>query len=79
MRVMRSIIGCLVGLVSVGDASAESLIEGWVRLASGQPAIGAQVRLFVATDLSRSTRATTDENGYFALPLAALSTTALPQ
>ena len=76
---MRSIIGYLIGLILVGDASAESLVKGRVRLASGQPAVGAQVRLFVATDLSRSIRATTDENGYFALPLAALSPTALPQ
>ena len=79
MRVMRSIIGCLVGLVLVGDASAESLVEGWVRLASGQPVGGAQVRLFAATDLSRSIRATTDETGYFALSLAALSTNVLAE
>ena len=68
-----------MGLLLVVGASAETLIEGRVRLASGQPVGGAQVRLFAATDLSRSIRATTDENGYFALPLAALSTTALPQ
>ena len=76
---MRSIIGCLIGLILVGDASAESLVEGWVRLASGQPAIGAQVRLFAATDLSRSIRTTTDETGYFALSLAALSTNVLAE
>ena len=76
---MRSIIGCLMGLIFVGDASAESLVEGRVRLASRQPVGGAQVRLFAATDLSRSIRATTDENGYFALPLAALSPTSQPQ
>ena len=49
--VMRSIIGCLIGLILVGEASAESLVEGRVRLASGQPVGGAQVRLFAATDL----------------------------
>ena len=76
---MRSIIGCLIGLILVGNVSAEPLVEGWVRLASGQPVGGAQVRLFAATDLSRSIRATTDETGYFALPLAALSPTAQPQ
>ena len=76
---MRSIIGCLIGLILVGDARAEPLVKGWVRLASGQPVGGAQVRLFAATDLSRSIRATTDESGYFALPLAALSPTAQPQ
>ncbi len=68
-----------MGLILGTGASAESLVEGRVRLASGQPVGGAQVRLFAATDLSRSVRTTTDENGYFALPLAALSTTALPQ
>ena len=76
---MRSIIGCLIGLLLVVGASAEMFIEGRVRLASGQPVGGAQVRLFAATDLSRSVRATTDENGYFALPLAALNTTVLPE
>ena len=76
---MRSIIGCLIGLILVGNASAEPLVEGLVRLASGQPVVGAQVRLFASNDLSRSIRATTDESGYFALPLAALSPTAQPQ
>ena len=37
------------------------------------------MRLFAPTDLNRSIHATTDEKGYFALPLAALSTTALPE
>ena len=68
-----------MGLLLVGDASAETFIEGRVRLASGQPVGGAQVRLFAATDLSRSVRAITDENGYFALPIAALNTTVLPE
>ena len=76
---MRSIIGCLIGLVLVGDASAESLVEGWVRLASGQPIANAQVRLFDATDLRRSVRAITDETGYFSLSLAALSTNVLSE
>ena len=82
---MKFIIGCLTGLILGSSASAELLVAGWVRLASGQPTVGAQVRLFAATDLSRSIRTTTDENGYFALSLAALSTnvlteqTALPQ
>ena len=68
-----------MGLILGSSARAESLVEGRVRLASGQPAVGAQVRLFAPTDLSRSVRATTDENGYFALPIAALSLTAQPQ
>ena len=68
-----------MGLLLVVGASAETLIEGRVRLASGQPVGGAQVRLFAPTDLSHSIRAITDENGYFALPTAALNTTALPE
>ena len=68
-----------MGLLLVVGASAETFIEGRVRLASGQPVGGAQVRLFAATDLSRSVRAITDENGYFALPIAALNTTVLPE
>ncbi|MCE2447938.1 MAG: PQQ-dependent sugar dehydrogenase [Candidatus Latescibacteria bacterium] len=76
---MRSIIGSLMGLLLVVGTSAQPLVEGRVRLAAGQPVANAQVRLFDATDLRRSVRAITDETGYFALPLAALSTTALPQ
>ncbi len=68
-----------MGLLLVVGASAQPLVEGRVRLAAGQPAIGAQVRLFVATDLSRSIRTTTDETGYFALSLAALSTNVLAE
>ena len=68
-----------MGLLLVIGASAQPLVEGRVRLAAGQPIANAQVRLFDATDLRRSVRAITDETGYFALPLAALSTTALPQ
>ncbi len=68
-----------MGLLLVVGASAQPLVEGRVRLAAGQPIANAQVRLFDATDIRRSVRAITDETGYFALPLAALSTTALPQ
>ena len=53
--------------------------SGWRR---GRPAAGVQVRLFDLTDLRRSVGTTTDEAGYFALPLQAFSTagrTALPQ
>ena len=74
---MRSVIGYLMGLTLVVGASAQPLVEGRVRLAAGQPVANAQVRLFAATDLSRSIRTTTDETGYFALSLAALSTNVL--
>ncbi len=68
-----------MGLLLVVGASAQPLVEGRVRLASGRPVANAQVRLFDATDLRRSVRAITNETGYFALPLTALSTSALPQ
>ena len=78
---MKSLIGSLIGLVLSVHVGAEPLLEGRVRLSSGQPAVGVQVRLFDLTDLRRSVGTTTDAAGYFALPLRAFSTargTALP-
>ena len=63
-------------MVGVGT-NVEPLVEGRVRLAP--PAAGAQVMLFDGTDLSRSVRATTDETGYFALPIEGLSPAARPE
>ena len=65
---------CFIGLVFVLSASAEPLLEGRVRLDSGQPVADAQVQLFDLTDLRRGAiaRAMTDGTGYFVLPLAAL-------
>ena len=70
----RLVIGGLVALVS--GAGAEPLLEGRVRLPSGATPAGVQVRLFDIADLGRSLHATTDESGYFALPLNALRQTA---
>ena len=78
---MKSLIGSLIGLVLSVSVGAEPLLEGQVRLPSGQPAADVQVRLFDLTDLRRFVVTTTDETGYFALPLRAFSTdrgTALP-
>ena len=77
---MKAAIGCLIGLVFVVSLSAEPLLEGRVRLASGEPVADAQVRLFDMTDLRQGAiaRAMTDGTGYFALPLAALGGKALP-
>ncbi len=71
----------LLGLLGLARVSAEPLIEGRVRLDSGEPVADAQVRLFDLTDLGREAvaRATTDGTGYFALPLAALAGSALPE
>ena len=78
---MKTANVCLVGLVFVVCASAEPLLEGRVRLESGEPVADAQVRLFDLTDLRQGAiaRARTDGTGYFALPLAALRGSALPK
>ena len=79
---MQSFMVSLVGLVLSVSVGAEPLLKGRVWLASGPPAAGVQVRLFDLTDLRRSVGTTTDEAGYFALRLQALSTAghpALPQ
>ncbi len=68
---MKAVIICVIGLLRAWDqAGAESLVDGLVRLDSGEPAAGAQVLLFDLTDLRAAPVAvTTDEMGYFALPL----------
>ena len=78
---MKSFMGGFIGLVLSVSVGAEPLLEGRVRLSSGQPAAGVQVRLFDLTDLRRSVGTTTDGAGNFALSLQAFSTergTALP-
>ena len=77
---MKVAIGCLIGLVFVVSLSAEPLLEGRVRLESGEPVADAQVRIFDLSDLRQGAiaRAMTDGTGYFALPLAALGGRALP-
>ena len=76
---MQKLVAILVGLALSAPAVAEPLIEGRVRLASGQAAAAAQVLLFDLTDLRRGSvaRATTNAEGYFAL--ASLRGPALPQ
>ena len=77
---MKSCIGIFIGLLLSVSVGAESLLEGRVRLESGQPVADAQVQLFDLNDLERGaiTRAMTDGTGYFSLPLAALTGQALP-
>ena len=76
---MQTSVAVLVGLALSAPAVAEPLVEGRVRLASGQAATVAQVLLFDLTDLRRGpvARATTNAEGYFAL--ASLGGPALPQ
>ena len=78
---MKLFIGGLIALMLSVSVDAEPLLKGRVRLSSGQPAAGAQVRLFDLTNLRRFVGTTTDEAGHFALPLRAFSMergTALP-
>ena len=78
---MKNTIGCIIGLVFVVSALAEPLLEGRVRLESGEPVADAQVRIFDLSDLRQGAiaRAQTDGTGYFALPLAALVGSVLPE
>ena len=71
---MKSCIGLFIGLLLSVSVSAESLLEGRVRLASGEPVADAQIAVFDMTDLRQGAiaRAMTDGTGYLALPLAAL-------
>ena len=68
-QVVKLMTGGLLGLVLLsgrsGAIASEPRLEGWVRLASGQPAAGVQVRLFDLTDPRRSVGTTADEEGYF--------------
>ena len=70
---MKLFIGGLIGLVLSVSVGAEPLFEGRVRLSSGQPATGVQVRLFDLADLRRFVGTTTDEAGHFSLSLQTFS------
>ncbi len=78
---MKAAIICTIGLIgSWGHAGAEPRIEGRVRLPSGAPAAGAQVRLFDLADLRAApVGATADPSGHFTLSLGAVPGTALPE
>ena len=80
---MQFLMVCLVGLLVSVQASPVSppVVEGHVRLPDGSPVAGAQVVLFDVADLRRGPvgKATTDEVGQFALPLAAGGAFVLPQ
>ena len=80
---MQFLMVCLVGLLVSVQASPVSppMVSGHVRLADGSPVAGAQVVLFDVADLRRGPvgKATTDEAGKFALPLAASTAWVLPQ
>ena len=67
---MKARLAVLVGLVLSAPAAAQPLVEGRVRLSSGEPAAAVQVLVFDLTDLQRGpvAQATTDGSGRFGLP-----------
>ena len=73
---MKSLMVCLMGVLVVVQTGAaqQSAVAGQVRLSGGLPVAEAQVLLFDLRDLRRGVvaQATTDADGLFALPLAAL-------
>ncbi|MCY3738772.1 MAG: T9SS type A sorting domain-containing protein [Gemmatimonadaceae bacterium] len=73
MTLKATIIGSMGLLGSLAHAGADLLVEGRVRLESGEPAVGAQVLLFDLADLrAPPVAATTDGSGHFTLPVASL-------
>ena len=69
---MRIAMVCLVGLVLSVGVGAEPVVEGRVRLVSGDAVVGAQVLVVDLADWRRYGVATTDGAGAFALSLEAL-------
>ena len=77
----KASIVAFVGLVLASPLVAEPLVEGRVRLSSGEAVAAAQVMVFDLTALQRGpvAQVTTDADGFFALPLASLGGPVVPQ
>ncbi len=77
----KASIVAFVGLVLASPLAAEPLVEGRVRLSSGEVVAAAQVMIFDLAALQRGpvAQVTTDADGHFALPLAALGGPVVPQ
>ena len=78
---MKAAISVSIVLMLASPLVAEQLLEGRVRLSSGEAAVAAQVMVFDLTALQRGpvAQATTDTDGHFALPMASLGGHARPQ
>ena len=77
----KASIVAFVGLVLASPLVAEPLVEGRVRLSSGEAVTAAQVMVFDLMALQRGpvAQVTTDADGLFALPLASLGGPVVPQ
>ena len=63
------LLTCLMAFAASPSAAPQPLVEGWVRLGSGEPVVNAQVAIFDLANLRQGAvaYATTDAAGYFAL------------
>ena len=77
----KAAIVAFVGLVLASPLVAGPLVEGRVRLSSGEAVAAAQVMVFDLTAVQRGpvAQVTTDADGHFALPLASLGGPVVPQ
>ena len=72
---------CLMAFAASPSAAPQPLVEGWVRLGSGEPVVNAQVAIFDLANLRQGAvaYATTDAAGYFALSVATPTSRIVPQ
>ena len=72
---------CLMAFAASPSAAPQPLVEGWVRLGSGEPVVNAQVAIFDLANLRQGAvaYATTDAAGCFALSVATPTSRIVPQ
>ena len=75
------LLTCLMAFAASPSAAPQPLVEGWVRLGSGEPVVNAQVAIFDLANLRQGAvaYATTDAAGYFALSVATPTRRIVPQ
>ena len=75
------LLTCLMAFAASPSAASQPLVEGWVWLGSGEPAVNAQVAIFDLANLRQGAvaYATTDAAGYFALSVATPTGRIVPQ
>ena len=75
------LLTCLMASAASPSAAPQPLVEGWVRLGSGEPVVNAQVAIFDLANLRQGAvaYATTDAAGYFALSVATPTSRIVPQ